>query len=90
MQAASVVRQWLARNATGVGLIRCDRDIVAASACASLIYCLPALEIADLQIQGLQVTNDMGCMIEALAGCSRLRALSLSMWGGDAGEHPFL
>ena len=49
-----------------------------ASACASLVPCLPALEDVTLSLgETLWDPEGLGCLLEALAWCPRLRALDL-------------
>ena len=85
-RAARAARRWLARYAAGVKRIsnqegsdecyvtECDAP---ASACARLVSCLPALESADLRIYGPLDQDNVGCLLEALASCTALRALDL-------------
>ena len=80
MLAACAARRWLARNAAGVEVIP-NQIEAAASACTSLVSCLPALEDVALVIPGPLSLADLGCLLEALAWCPRLRALDLSMIG---------
>ena len=72
-------RRWLARSAAGVKRI-CyysfsDEAILA---CTSLIGCLPALETVELGLPELLDADDLGCLVEALACCRRLKALDLT------------
>ena len=84
--AACAARRWLARNAAGVKLVR-SRPCKAASACISLVSCLPALEDVLLSLDAPLVKDDLGCLLEALAGCPCLRALDLStVQLGDTGD----
>ena len=76
-----MARRWLARIAAGVKTIRSGKDAVAL-ACTSLVLCLPPLESIELCLPGPLFTPDLGCLLEALAWCPHLRALSLS-----AGDH---
>ena len=76
MLAACAARRWLARNAAGVNLIYTDAA-AKASACTSLVSCLPALEDVMLCLIGPLFRDDLACLLEALAGCPRLRALTL-------------
>ena len=76
MLAACAARRWLARNAAGVKIIR-SRTEAAASACTSLVSCLPALEHVELCLYESLDPGDWGCLLEALAWCPRLRALDL-------------
>ena len=48
--------------------------LAAAAACKSLVACLPALEDAELRLLG---SEDLGSLLEALAGCPCLTALNL-------------
>ena len=78
--AGCSARRWLARNAAGVKLIERNELFAAASACTSLVSCLPALEDVELRLPGPTLSpDDLGCLLEALAWCPRLRALSLVM-----------
>ena len=84
MLAACAARRWLARNAAGVKVIRSYGATEAtvygeASACASLVSCLPALEDVTLSPNAPLVRDDLGCLLEALAWCPRLTALDLCM-----------
>ena len=76
--AACAARRWLARSAAIVHLIRNVAD-AAAPACMSLVFCLPALEDVTLNVCAPVVPDDLGCLLEALAWCPRLRALDMSM-----------
>ena len=77
MLAACAARRWLARNAAEIKLLRncCDAR---ASECASLVASVPGLEIVALHFHSL-IRDDLGCLLEALAWCPRLRALHLSV-----------
>ena len=75
---ARAARRWLARNAAGIKRIRC-RTYYAASSCASLVFCLPALEDANLLFCQALRPNELSCLLEALAWSPRLRALDLRM-----------
>ena len=75
--AACAARRWLTRNAAGVKLI-CTNHCMEASACISLVSCLPALQDVTLWLDAPLVRDDLGCLLEALAWCTRLRALDLS------------
>ena len=80
MLAACAARRWLARNAAGVIKLTTEcMDYGETSACTSLVCCLPALEDVTLVLLGPLKGNDLGCLLEALAGCPRLRALDLSV-----------
>ena len=85
MLPAYGARRWLARSAAGLRLIRNQR-LAAASACTSLVACLPGLEHVELKIGGPEVRGDLGCLLQALAWCPRLRSLSLTMHNGDTTE----
>ena len=76
MLAACAARRWLARNAAGVARIR-SQEQAAASACTSLVCCLPALEQVELRLYGPLVPGDLGSLLEALSWMPRLRALNL-------------
>ena len=76
--AACAARRWLARNAAGVKLFW-SRTEAAASACVSLVSCLPALESVELRLRNPLVADSMGCLLEALAWCPRLSVLVLSV-----------
>ena len=83
--AACAARRWLARNAAGVTRMR-SRTERAASACTSLVSCLPALEQVELRLSGPLGPKDLGCLLEALAWCPRLSALDLCVLArGDHG-----
>ena len=79
---ARSARRWLARNAAGIKRIRC-RTYYAASSCASLVFCLPALEDAKLLFYQALTPNELSCLLEALAWSPRLRALDLCMMWRD-------
>ena len=83
--AACAARRWLARSAAGVRLIGNQSD-AAAPACTSLVACLPALEDAEMNLCAPVVPDDLGCLLEALAWCPCLKALSLNMYASTAGE----
>lgn len=72
----------MARNAAGVKVIRTWTS-VPASACMSLVSCLPGLEDVNLSMSQAVMANDLGCLLEALAWCPRLRALDLSIYRGE-------
>ena len=74
--AACAARCWVARSAAGIKLAR-NRIVAAAPACTSLVACLPALEDAKLFLCAPVIRADLGCLLEALAWCPRLRALDL-------------
>ena len=78
MLAARAAKRWLRRNAAGVKLVRiCTPATI--SVCMNLVFCLPALEDAELSVRRPLVQNDLRCLLDALAGCPNLRALDLSM-----------
>ena len=74
--AACSARRWLARNAARVKLVHSNR-LAAASACTSLVACLPALEDVTLRLAPCMFSEDLGSLLELLAWCPRLRALDL-------------
>ena len=80
--AACAPGRWLARNAAGITKLTCgvgkDAFYVEASVSASLVSCLPALEDVRLVLFWPLIKDSLGCLLEALAGCPRLRALDLS------------
>ena len=87
MLAASDAKNWLARNAVGVKVLCNYCGGSQASACTSLISFLPALKNVTLYLYPLlRLRDDLGCLLEALAGCPRLKALNLSVQGFVAGE----
>ena len=55
-------------------------------ACTSLVVCLPSLESIKLRLPGPLFTRDLGCLLEALAWCPRLRALDLEAVDGTRDE----
>ena len=62
-------------------------------ACTRLVLSLPPLESVELCLPGPLFTPDLGCLLEALAWCPHLRALSLSVEdheGGQASGFPSL
>ena len=75
-QAACGARRWLARNAAGVKVIR-SQTVAAAAVCSSLVACLPALEHVELRLPGALCPGALGCLLQGLAMCPRLRALDL-------------
>ena len=87
MTAPCAARRWLARNAAGVKLIR-NWTKAAAPACARLVSCLPALEDAELRLPAPLSLGNLECLLDALAGCPRLRALSLSTVNGRGVYEP--
>ena len=74
---ACAARRWLARNAARVKLVIIHDDMQA-SECIRLVSCLPALENLSLVWIGPVIRDDLGCLLEALACCPRLGALTLS------------
>ena len=91
MLPAYAARRWLARNAAGVRRVRSAAEAPAA-ACMSLVCCLPALEDVQLCIPGMPNGGSLGCLLEALAWCPRLKALDLCIMGygeGAEGAPPF-
>ena len=83
--AACTARRWLARHAAGVKYIICSRTATVrwtAAACTGLVSCLPALETVVLTLPDTLVSDDLGCLLDALAWCTRLQALHLCV------EHP--
>ena len=85
MLAAYTAKCWLARNAAGAKVLCNYCGGAQASVCASLVAYLPALENVTLYLHPL-IRDDLGCLLEALAGCPRLNALDLSVQGFVAGE----
>ena len=84
--AACAARRWLARSAAGVKLLSVYRSNgVRASICASLVASLPALESVSLGLCPL-VRGNLGCLLEALASCLGLRALTLCVQRFECGE----
>ena len=77
--AACAARRWLARTAAGIKRIG-TYDTMGPAAWTSLICCLPALEHAFLHFDGDLVSDDVACLLEALAGCPRLKSLSLLIY----------
>ena len=63
-----------------------SQTAVAAAACTGLVSCLPALEEVQLHLRGPVVPDDLGCLLEALAWCPRLKALNLDMDSVKGGE----
>lgn len=47
------------------------------------VSCLPALESVDPILLTPLVPRELGCLLEALAWCPRLRALDLLSYGGE-------
>ena len=96
VRAACAARRWLARNAAGVKRIRGCTDEEAAKAvpaCASLVFCLPALEDVKLCFDNWLNPHELSCLLEALAWSPRLSALDVDMqddWiRDDASGTPF-
>ena len=90
--SACAARRWLARSAAGVQLIG-SHTAAAAPACISLVCCLPSLQDVWLNLGGPLVPDELGCLLEALAWCPRLKALSLLMHDydrDDGDEDPYL
>ena len=80
MLSACTARRWLARHAAGVKCITCSRTAIVrwtAAACTGLVSCLPALETVVLILPDTLLPEDLGCLLDALAWCTRLRALEL-------------
>ncbi len=74
MLAACTAKQWLARNAAGVKYLQ-SGHATAAKAYTSMVSCLPALEEVDLCLLQPLTPADLGCLLEVLAWCPRLRSL---------------
>ena len=84
--SACTARRWLARHAAGVKHIGCSQTATVhwtAAACTGLVFCLPALETVALLLPDTLVPEDLGCLLDALAWCTRLRELHLCV------EHPY-
>ena len=80
--AACAARHWLARNAATVTrFCRIHTEMRSALACTSLVSCLPALEAAELCLPRSLTSGDLSCLLEGLAWCPRLAALSLRIPG---------
>ena len=77
-EPASAARRWLARNAAAVRHLYVD-DAASATACTSLVTCMPALERVDLLCLQPMVPNDLRRLLEALACCPRLGDLQLHL-----------
>ena len=88
MRAACSARRWLVRSAAGVKRIR-NWALALAPTCTSLVFSLPALEGVDLEVFGPVVREDLGCLLEVLAWCPRLRALKLNMGGTCDGSEGY-
>ena len=82
--AACGARRWLARNAAGVKRV-CTEEAPAIG-CMRLVCCLPALEDVTLDLEWPLYPADLRCMLEALAWCTRLRALGLSSYNFEQGD----
>ena len=96
VRAACTARRWIARNAEGVKRIRGWTHLEAAKAvlaCASLVFCLPALEDVTICFHEWLNPHELSCLLEALAWSPRLSALDLDMrdhWmRDDADGAPF-
>ena len=87
MLAARAARRWLARYAAGVKLIR-SRAEAAAWACLSLVSCLPALEDVELCLPASLDSEELSCLLEALAWCPRLKALDLRVTDHEGDDVP--
>ena len=91
--AVCAARRWLARNAAGVKLIHAI-GCMEASACISLVSCLPALQDVTLCLDAPLVRQDLGRLLEALGQCPRLTALNLAlsypMDGEDDDAYPHI
>ena len=82
VQAACAAKRWLARNAASVSHIRSGSNY-SASACMSLVFCLPALEHVSLCVEVFKL-DDLGRLVEVLAWCPRMCVLELAILdGGD-------
>ena len=86
MLAASAARRWLAHNAAGVTRFCRSHTEAAALACMSLVSCLPALQRAELRLPHSLTSDDLGCLLEGLAWCPRLDALSLFIPEGEGDD----
>ena len=84
VQAACAARRWLARNAATVSRVRSD-ILCVASACTSLVSCLPALEHVEFCLDFVK-TNDLGCLVEVLAWCPCLGAVDLFVVGREGDD----
>ena len=78
-------KRWLAHGAPSVKIIR-NGTGAAAPACTSLVSCLPAVEQVELYLRAQVGHEDLGCLLEALAGCPHLKALELRMYLPHDGE----
>ena len=83
--AARGARRWLLRNAADATYVCADED-APASACMSLISCLPALEHVELSLPGLPAGDTLNRLLEALALLPRLAVLRLRMMTEDDGD----
>ena len=70
------------RNAGRVKLIRTRTVGMEASVWIGLVSCLPALQDVQLSLTTPLIRDALGCLLEALARCPRIRALDL-----DTGEY---
>ena len=86
--AACAARCWLVRNAADVTHIH-GREDAPATACMSLVSCLPALEHVALSLPGLPDGDHLNCLLEALAWCPWLTILRLAMVCEDVYNAPF-
>lgn len=84
VQAACAARRWLARNAATVSRIRSD-ILYVASACTSLVSCLPALEHVELCLDFVK-SKDLDCLVEVLAWCPRLGTVDLYVVGREGDD----
>lgn len=84
VQAACAARRWLARNAATVSRIRSD-ILYVASACTSLVSCLPALEHVELCLDFVK-SKDLDCLVEVLAWCPRLGTVELYVVGREGDD----
>ena len=84
--AACAAQRWLARSAAGIRRIHNQTEVATAASCTSLVSCLPALEDVHLIRFAQMDQEDLGCLLEALACCPRLSALSLNMCFSGAVE----
>ena len=86
MQAACAAKRWLARNGASVSRIR-SGFMFSASACMSLVSCLPALEHIHLVVE-LRKLDDLGRLVEVLAWCSHVCALDLFILDNTGDDQP--
>ena len=75
VQAACAANRWLARNAAGVSRIRSE-TVSYASACMSLVSCLPALKHIKLYVH-LEKVDDLDRLVEVLAWCPHMCGIDL-------------